>query len=132
MKIAKSKLCSIRSPAEYDAAVAMLEQLVMRDEDSLDAGEADYLEVLESLVEAYDDEHYPMPASDATPLDVLKFLVEQAGMSTSDLGKVLGSKGIASEILNGKREMSKAHIFKLAERFNVEPALFLEKPRKGR
>jgi HTH-type transcriptional regulator/antitoxin HigA len=53
--------------------------------------------------------------------------VEANNMTVSELGEVLGSKGVASEVLNGKRSLSKAHILKLARRFHVDPSLFLEK-----
>jgi antitoxin component HigA of HigAB toxin-antitoxin module len=52
--------------------------------------------------------------------------MDQQGMNTTDLGKLLGSgPGQASLILNGKRELSKTNIRTLAERFKVSPALFL-------
>ncbi|MGA2497125.1 MAG: hypothetical protein ABSH20_05260 [Tepidisphaeraceae bacterium] len=50
-------------------------------------------------------------------------------MSVTDLGTLLGSKGVASEILHSKRALSKTHIFELARRFSVDPRLFLEKVR---
>jgi antitoxin component HigA of HigAB toxin-antitoxin module len=46
--------------------------------------------------------------------------------TTSELGKLIGSKGVASEILSGKRDLSKSHMTTLAKRFGVEPAVFLD------
>lgn len=61
-----------------------------------------------------------------TPVEVLKNLMTENGMNTSDLGAVLGSRGLASEVLNGKRGLRKTLIAKLAKRFRVDPGLFLE------
>ena len=114
----------IRNEAEYDRAIAVLERLVVRSEEDLDAGERDYLELLELVIERYDDDHYPI-ASGGTPLEHLKFLMEQNNMKTIDLGKLIGNRGLASLIVNGKRQLSKAHIRVLADHFKVEPGLFL-------
>ncbi len=48
-------------------------------------------------------------------------------MTTSDLGRLIGSKGVASEILNGKRQLSRMHVLKLAAHFHVDPGTFLPK-----
>ena len=55
----------------------------------------------------------------------------QNGMTTTDLGALLGSKSVASEVLNGKRPLSRANVFALANRFCVEPGLFLQPPAQG-
>ena len=68
--------------------------------------EQDYLETLALLVEADDADQPAGPP--AEPVDVLKHLMEARDMNTSDLGRLLGSKGVASEVLNGKRSLSKA------------------------
>jgi HTH-type transcriptional regulator / antitoxin HigA len=60
-----------------------------------------------------------------TPLEVLKYLMEQNDLSTTDLGYAVGSRGLASEILNGKRGLSKLIIQKLSVKFSVDPGLFL-------
>jgi HTH-type transcriptional regulator/antitoxin HigA len=114
----------LRSRNEYDRAAAILDQLAVQDEADLDEGETDYLDTLSLLIEAYDRDHFPMPVRKRSPVELLKFLMEQNQMSTTDLGKLLGSKGLASEILHGKRELSKTHIRKLAKRFGLDPGLF--------
>jgi HTH-type transcriptional regulator/antitoxin HigA len=115
----------IHTDAEYDAAVAVLDTLAVRPEGSLDSGEQDYLDTLTLLVEAYDDEHHGLDTKASSPVDALKYLMEQSGMRTADLGRLLGNRGVASLILNGQRDLSKNHIRKLAEFFRVSPALFL-------
>jgi antitoxin component HigA of HigAB toxin-antitoxin module len=52
--------------------------------------------------------------------------MEENEMNTSDLGYILGSRGLASEVLSGKRGLSKALIRRLSERFHLDPRLFLE------
>ena len=115
----------IRSRSECDRAAAIIHRLALL-EGALDAGEEEYLEVLESVVERYDREHYPMSAADVSPTQLLRMLVEQTGMSVTQLGELLGSKGAASELLSGKRpEPSKAQVAKLCARFKVDASAFL-------
>jgi HTH-type transcriptional regulator/antitoxin HigA len=78
--------------------------------------------LLSMLVKEYDDRAYPLPAGD--PIGLLRFLMEQRNLSATDLTPVFGARSIASLVLNGKRELSKTHIRKLAEFFRVPPALF--------
>jgi len=115
----------IRNNREYEQAARIVHRLALR-EGKLDDGEEAYLEVLEALVERYDAEHHPMNDGNVSPTRVLRMLVEQAGMSVTELGKLLGSKGAASELLSGKRkEPSKAQIARLCARFKVDAGVFL-------
>lgn len=115
----------IQNGAEYDRAAAIVRRLAMREGD-LDAGGEAYLEVLEGIVERYDRQHYLMDKSTISPTRALQVMVEQANMSVTELGRLLGSKGAASELLSGKRkEPSKSQIAKLCERFKVDASLFL-------
>ena len=122
--VQKFPLRPIRSVSEYAAAAAMLDRLALRD-DKLDCGEADYLETLELLIEAYDEKHAAIRPSGRTPLERLKYLMKQNRMSSADLGDLIGSRPTATMILKGGRQISKAHIRKLVERFRVEAGLFL-------
>jgi HTH-type transcriptional regulator / antitoxin HigA len=118
-------LCPIRNGTEYERAARIIHRLALR-EGELDDGEEAYLEVLEGLIERYDSEHHPVNVVDVSPTQVLRMLVTQAGMTVTELGKLLGSKGAASELLSGKRkEASKAQIAKLCARFNVDARVFL-------
>jgi HTH-type transcriptional regulator/antitoxin HigA len=115
----------IRSAAEYDRAAAIIHRLAMR-EGKLDGGEGSYLEVLEAIVERYDRDHHPINTDDVSPTRALRMLVEQAGMSVTELGQLLGSKGAASELLSGRRkEPSKTQIARLCARFKVDASVFL-------
>jgi HTH-type transcriptional regulator/antitoxin HigA len=115
----------LRSAREYKAAAAILDRLAVRPEGSLSPGEQDYLETLTLLVRDYDEQHFKIQTAHLGPVDMLKYLMEQAGMNRSDLGRLLGNKALASLILNGQRSLSKAHIRILSDHFKVEPGLFL-------
>jgi HTH-type transcriptional regulator/antitoxin HigA len=112
----------IRSEADYDRAVKLMDKLVLRDDLSRD--EADYLEVLTFVVERYDDEHYPLAADTRTPLQRLRALMESSGMTPAGFGDVIGSRPAASMILSGSRELSKTHIRRLAKHFKLNPGYF--------
>jgi HTH-type transcriptional regulator/antitoxin HigA len=115
----------VRTERQYDRAVEVMEKLAIRDEDTLDRGEADYLDVLSDLIEAYQELHYPIPQDTSSPLDRLKFLMHESKMTVSALGKILGSQPAASMVLHGKRELSKAQVRRLAEHFRLDPGYFL-------
>lgn len=92
-------------------------------QDGLSPEEETLLELLSDLIELYEDEHYPIP--EASPHDMLRFFMEERGVKQSGLLPVFGSSGIASEVVNGKRSISKAHAKKLAEFFKVSVEMFI-------
>jgi HTH-type transcriptional regulator / antitoxin HigA len=115
----------IKDVPEYERAVAIVHRLALH-ESRLDDGEEAYLEVLEELVERYDLAHHRIDLQGITPTQALRMLAEQAAMSVTELGALLGSKGAASELLSGKRrEPSKAQIARLCARFKVDASTFL-------
>jgi len=89
------------------------------------ADQVEYLETLTILFEAYEREHERIQTSHLSPLDVLGFLLESNGMSGSDLGRLLGNRELGPKILNGSRQLSKAHIRRITQRFKVDAGLFL-------
>jgi len=115
----------LRSKAAYKRAMVAADRLAVRDEKSLTADERDYLETLALLIESYENLHEGIDLSRLRPADVLRHLMDERDMTVTDLGKVIGSKGVASEILSGKRDLSKSHMMTLARHFAVEPAVFL-------
>ena len=90
---------------------------------NLSPEEEKLLDLISDLVEKYEDEHYPFP--EVPPNEILKFLMEQNDLKQSDLLHVFGSSGIASEVVGGKRSISKAQAKKLAEFFKVSVELFI-------
>jgi HTH-type transcriptional regulator/antitoxin HigA len=85
----------------------------------------DYFGVLVTLIEQYERAHVEQPKLVHDALGNLKFLMEQHGMTASDLGRLLGQREIGSKLVRGERELSKAHIRKLAEHFHVSAAVFV-------
>lgn len=79
------------------------------------------LDTLGIIIEAYDDEHYPLPHLQG--IDALIYLMEEHSLSQSDLPEI-GSQGVVSEILNSKRQLNVRQIQALAHRFGVSPATF--------
>ena len=80
------------------------------------------IETLSALIEQYDNEHYRLP--DATPVEVLRFLMEQHDLKQSDLPEI-GSQGVVSEILSGRRRLNVNQIQALAARFGVDAGVFI-------
>ena len=121
-----SELVPIKSESHYDDAVAFLKKLAIRDEDSLDSGESAYLEALCFFVENYQQKHHQISIKKMSPLAALKYLMQESGMSIADLGRLLSSRSLASQILLGHRDMSKSTIVTLANHFGVDASLFLD------
>ncbi len=86
--------------------------------------EEQLLDLLVTLIENFESKEYAFENS-STPLSRIHFLVETNNLKQVDLLDIFGSKGITSEVFNGKRKISKTHAVRLGERFNVDPALFL-------
>jgi HTH-type transcriptional regulator/antitoxin HigA len=119
---ALSPFLSIRNEHEYDGAVERLNHLL--DEVGTDEQHPLYtlLDTLGTLVHAYEEQHHPMP--ECSGVDVLRFLMDEHGLSQSDLPEV-GSQGVVSDILRGKRALNVRQIRALAKRFQVSPAVFI-------
>jgi HTH-type transcriptional regulator/antitoxin HigA len=100
-----------------EVVMAMAGHQLSRDQD-------DYLTILSEMILHYDREH-DQPPRRGTPHQRLQYLVKEAGMSASDLGRLLGNRGMGSVYLTGKRGLSKANIRKLAEHFKVRADYFL-------
>jgi HTH-type transcriptional regulator/antitoxin HigA len=111
----------IQSERELEAATALLLELDERDD--LSPEEESLAEVLTVLIEDYEDKHYPLP--DLPPHESLKALMEDRSLKHKDIWPVLGNKGAATEILCGRRSISKAQAKRLADFFRVPIDLFI-------
>jgi HTH-type transcriptional regulator/antitoxin HigA len=80
------------------------------------------LDTLGIVIYAYEEKHYPIP--DCSGVEVLHYLMEEHGLKQSDLPEV-GSQGVVSEILSGRRELNVRQIRALAQRFGISPAVFM-------
>jgi HTH-type transcriptional regulator/antitoxin HigA len=119
----------IQDDADYEMVRAIADVMVGRED--LTEGQQDYLDTLLLIMERFEDEHEPVEKT-LTPLEALKYLMEQNDMSASDLGRLLGNRPLGAAILRGDRSLSKTHIAILAEQFKVNPSLFLERVRAAR
>jgi len=111
----------IQSERELQAATARLLELDERDD--LSPEEEALAEVLTVLIEDFEDKHYPLP--DVPPHEALQALMEDRGLKHKDIWPVLGNKGAATEILSGRRSISKAQAKRLADFFRVPIDLFI-------
>ncbi len=114
---------AIETEDEYDHMVSAVEQLMDKGEASLSPEESALLETMAILVQAYDDRHYPL--AHTAPNEMLAYLMEASGLTAKDLLPVLGTRGRVSEVLSGKRSISKDQARKLATVFRVTADLFI-------
>src|SRR6267154_551964 len=98
----------IRSEADYEAALAEIERLWGA---KLGTPAGDRLDVLATLIEAYESAHYPMDPPD--PVEAIKFRMEQQGLNRKDLESLIGTRTRVAEILNRRRNLSIAMIRRL-------------------
>jgi HTH-type transcriptional regulator/antitoxin HigA len=83
---------------------------------------AELADAISVFIEKYEAEHVPIPS--LKPAAVLKFLMSEHDLRQTDLPEI-GSQGVVSEVLTGKRELNTRQIKRLAKRFNVSPAVFI-------
>jgi HTH-type transcriptional regulator / antitoxin HigA len=110
----------ITSERQHEEYLSVLDQLSSKANPTRE--EEKYAAVLLTLIEAYEEEHHPIPY--ASPLDVLRTLMDANNLRQKDLIPVFGSESIVSEVLHKKRDLNKTHIEKLSKRFHVSPAVF--------
>jgi len=112
----------IETEEENERMLAIAEKLMKKGE-NLSAEEEKLLKLLARLIEDFEQRYYS--PHEAAPLEVLHHLMEARGIKQSQLWELFGSKGIASEVLNGKRGISKTHARALANYFKVPVDLFV-------
>lgn len=114
----------IRTEEDYRAALRQV-SIFFDDEPEPDSPEGDRFEVLLTLVEAYEAKHFPLDLPD--PVEAIKFRMEQAGLTPKDLMPMIGRLNRVYEILNRKRPLTLAMIWKLHEQLGI-PAESLIRP----
>ncbi|MEG4965778.1 transcriptional regulator [Microcoleus sp. B6-A1] len=119
--LAKSQPKPILNEEDYSVAEAEFNALMSQEE--LTVEEETLLDLWALLIEQYESKYYPIPQ--ATPQDILLHLIEDREIKQVELVGVIGSKGVVSEVVNGKRAISKAQAKALGEFFNVNPSLFI-------
>jgi HTH-type transcriptional regulator/antitoxin HigA len=111
----------IRTGEEHARLTTMLLQLDERED--LTPEEEALAEVLTLLIEDYEEKYHPLPS--VAPHESLRALMEERGLKHKDIWPVLGNKGAATEILSGRRSISKAQAKRLAEFLRVPVELFI-------
>ncbi|WP_319420394.1 helix-turn-helix domain-containing protein [Pleurocapsa sp. FMAR1] len=111
----------IETEEEYDRALTIAEKLTFAKNRTLEEKALHKLVV--ALIEAYETENYPMKES--TPHEILQHLMESSSTKQADLVSVIGSSGVVSEVVNGKRSISKAQAKALGDYFKVSSNLFI-------
>jgi HTH-type transcriptional regulator/antitoxin HigA len=119
------KIAPIRTERDYDAALAEIDKLM---DAKAGTPDGDRLDVLVTLVEAYEKRHWAMEAPD--PIDAIKLRLEQRGLSRRYLEKIVGSSGRVSEILNRKRPLSIEMMRRLHAQLDIPAESFLRRPKR--
>jgi HTH-type transcriptional regulator / antitoxin HigA len=110
----------IETEAEYERALAAAEQLTFSQRT---AEQTALYRLLTMLIEAYEAEHYALEES--APHEILQHLMEASGTRQADLVGVIGTSGVVSEVVNGKRSISKTQAKLLGQYFKMSPNLFI-------
>jgi HTH-type transcriptional regulator/antitoxin HigA len=114
----------IATEEENEKALAIVERIIDKGEGNISPEEYRLLDLLVRLIEDFEDTAYPM-GNIAKPADTLKSLMFDHDLKQKDLVDIFGSQGVVSEVLNGKRAISKTHAKRLAERFHLPADLFI-------
>lgn len=120
-------LVPIKNDEHLDAAHEVAQSLMLRGE-AVATDEAEYLEVLLDEIAKYEKKHHALNLADLQPHELLQSFMKDHNLKQVAMQEVLGvSSGVMSELVAGKRELTKEHCVKLGEYFKVTPALFLPK-----
>lgn len=106
----------VRTDADYDAALAAVRPYFDTPPEP-GTPDADRFELLILVIKAWEDEHYPIP--DASPVEVVKLIMEANGYTRADLAEILGAASRASEFLNGRRNLSLEQIRRLRAAWGI-------------
>jgi HTH-type transcriptional regulator / antitoxin HigA len=112
---------AIETEAEYDRLLAVAEGLTFAKNRTPE--EKALHKLLVTLIEVYEAQNYPIDKSE--PHEILQHIMEASGTRQADLVGIIGSSGVVSEVVNGKRAISKAQAKALGDYFKVSPSLFI-------
>src|SRR5208337_5456624 len=121
-----NELKPIRTKADYEKALSDVERLWGAKSGT---PKGDRLDVLATLIDAYEAEHYPMEPPD--PVEAIKFRMEQQGLSRRGLEEIIGTRTRIAEVLNRKRGLSIAMIRRLHERLGISADVLIRPSRKS-
>jgi len=121
----KGELKPIRTKADYEQALAEIERLWGAKSGT---PKGDRLDVLATLIDAYESEHFPMDPPD--PIEAIKFRMEQQGLTRRDLEPLIGTRTRVAEVLNGKRSLSIAMIRRLHDGLGISAEVLIGASRR--
>lgn len=113
----------IETDEEHERALSIAERLMRKDEDALSPEEDRLLRMLAVLIEDFEKRIHPIEHH--APAVALRELMLDHGLTQSDMSGIFGSQGTVSQVLSGKREISKAQARKLSERFRLPIDIFI-------
>jgi HTH-type transcriptional regulator/antitoxin HigA len=112
----------IKTETDYDLALERVNTLF---DAKPNTNEADELDILVTLIEKYEQIHYPIPEPD--PIEAIKFMMEQNGLTDADLGIILNSRSRVSELFKRKRALTITQIRVLNEKLHIPAATLIKK-----
>jgi len=111
----------IKTEKDYDLALRRVNTLF---DAKPNTNEADELDILVTLIEKYEQKHYPIPEPD--PIEAIKFMMEQNGITDADLGVILNSRSRVSEIFKRKRALTITQIRVLNEKLHIPASTLIK------
>jgi HTH-type transcriptional regulator/antitoxin HigA len=118
----------IRTEADYQAALQLVAPYFDK-EPELDSDAGAHFEAMLTLIEAYEARHYPIDPPD--PVDAIKFRMEQQGLKPKDLEPMIGQLNRVYEVLNGKRKLTMAMVWKLHIGLGIPAESLIRQPAEG-
>ena len=115
----------VKTEADYTAVLQEI-SLLMASDPALDTPEGDRLDVLITLVQAYEARHHAIEPPDA--IEAIKFRMEQQGLTPRDLEPMIGSRGRVSEVLSGKRRLSMVMVWRLHQGLGIAAETLIRPP----
>jgi HTH-type transcriptional regulator / antitoxin HigA len=120
-----TELKPIRTEADYEAALAEVERLWGA---KIGTAEGDRLDVLATLIDAYEAKHHPMDPPD--PIEAIRFRMEQQGMSRKELEPLIGTRARVAEVLGRRRNLSIEMIRKLHDKLGISAEVLIRPTRR--
>jgi HTH-type transcriptional regulator/antitoxin HigA len=123
LEVNKMDIKPIKTDADYRAALKEIEMLMVAEPDT---PEGEKLDILVTLVEAYEQKHYPLDLPD--PVEAIKFEMEQKGLTVKDLEPMIGKSNRVYEVLNHKRSLTLKMIWRLHEQLGIPAESLIKQP----
>jgi HTH-type transcriptional regulator/antitoxin HigA len=123
--MAKKMILPLRSEADYEAAVDEIERYFDQEPEP-GTPDADRFDLLALVIEDYEKKHWPIEPPDA--IDAIRYHMEIGGLTQADLGRLLGSRQRASDILSGKRRLTMTMAWKLHHEWGIPAESLITPP----